>query len=160
MSTRSAIIIKVKKEDVGQMIKFDKDKLPTKLSDWSTCFGDGSDSEKSKKVKLSPYMGIYCHSDGYISGVGMVLKKTFDTYEKVINLVVGGDCSCIEDTRVRHYANRKGEEWKWLKPKNGKNPKEIADSIGHNGYVYLFDDGWKVSRDGVEFSDYDEDTTT
>lgn len=39
--------------------------------------------------------GVYCHSDGYLSGVGADLLKTFNTLEKVTELVALGDLSCL-----------------------------------------------------------------
>jgi len=160
MSTRCAIIIKVKDEDLGKIKKFDKDKLPkgVKLSEWN-CYGDEIGDETSKGVKLTkPYIGIYCHSDGYLDGVGKVLKEVFNDYEAALNLVVGGFCSVVWYDEVRHYANRKCEEWGYIKPIKGDTPIEVESHIGHNGYVYLLEDGeWGVLSGG-EFIDYDNNT--
>ena len=157
MSTRSAIIIKVKREDIGKVVKFDKAKLPTKLSEW-TCYSEKEvGKEISEEVTLDkPYIGVYCHSDGYFDGVGKVLKELYTDYDKVLNLIVGGDCSVVWYDETRHYANRNGEDWDWIKPTKGDTANEVADNIGHNGYAYLFDDGeWKAQSD-KDFVDYDE----
>lgn len=153
MSTRSAIIIKVKREDIGKVVKFDKTKLPTKLSEW----GNESSKEMSEEVTLNmPYIGIYCHSDGDFNGVGAVLKEVFNDYGKVLNLIVGGYCSLVWYNEVRHYANRNGEKWNWVKPQKAETASEVADKIGHDGYVYLFDDNhWKAKK-GIDFVEYDE----
>lgn len=160
MSTRCAIIIKVKDEDLGKIKKFDKDKLPNgvKLAEWN-CYGKEIGNEMSREVELTkPYIGIYCHNDGYLDGVGKVLKESFNDYETALNLVVGGSCSIVWYDVVRHYANRKGEEWNYIKPKEGDTPMEIESHIGHNGYVYLLEDGeWRVLSGG-EFIDYDNST--
>jgi len=157
MSTRSAIIIKVKREDIGKAVKFDKAKLPTKLSEW-TCYSEKEvGEEKSKEVTLDkPYIGIYCHSDGYFDGVGEVLKELYTDYDKVLNLIVGGYCSVVWFDETRHYANCDCEYWDNIKPIKGDTANEVANHIDHNGYVYLFDDGeWKAQK-GKKFVDYNK----
>lgn len=146
MSTRSAIILKVRKEDLGKTVKFDKKKLPIPLKNWKEKWSDESVKEKSKEVTLShEYIGIYCHWDGYLEGVGVALKEYFTDYDAILNLIAGGDCSSIWYDGVKHYANRKGEEWKYIKPKQGFTSKSVADSIGHDGCVYIYDDGWNFN---------------
>lgn len=156
MSTRSAIIVKVKPSDIGKIMKFDKSKLPCKLEKWDV-YGDEIGAEKSEEVKISkPYLGIYCHSDGYINGVGMALKEKFTDYDAILNLIIGGCCSVVWFDRIRHYANREGAKWSCLKPIQGKTASSVANHIGHNGYVYLFDNGgWRVNK-GRKFLDYNE----
>jgi hypothetical protein len=39
--------------------------------------------------------GIYCHSDGYISHVGRILKEHYNTIEKVEELLDLGDLSTL-----------------------------------------------------------------
>ena len=153
MSTRCAVIIRVKDEHIGKTLKFSEDSLPCKLDDW----GNQSDKSKSEEVTINkPYLGIYCHNDGYFDGVGSVLKELFKSYEHTLDLVLGGDCSIIWYNRVLRYADRKNEEWEYLQPKQGDTPFEVGDMIGHNGYVYLFEDGmWKV-QSGKNFAEYDE----
>lgn len=142
MSTRSAIILKVRKEDLGKKVKFDKKKLPIPLNNWKEKYGDESAKEKSKEITLlHDYIGIYCHWDGELDGVGTVLKEYFTDYDSILNLIAGGDCSSIWYDGVKHYANRKGEEWKYIKPKQGFTSESVANSIGHDGYVYTFEDG-------------------
>ena len=85
MSTRSCVIVKVRKEDLGKKLKFDASKV--KLEDWE----EQKKDEFSKEVELkSPYVGVYCHWDGYPEGVGSVLKKCFNDYESALNLILGG----------------------------------------------------------------------
>ena len=144
MSTHSAIILKVKESDKGKTFKFDETKLPTKLIGWDD-YGE-KDEDKCRNVTLSgDYIGVYCHWDGYPSGVGEALKNNFKTYEDVLNLIVGGFCSSVEDKGVKHYANRKGEKWDWIKP--------IQGSISHLSinldfeYLYVFENNsWKVNE--------------
>ena len=138
MGTRSNIIIKVKKEDIGRVVKFNARKLPLKRLDWSV-YGEEKKREFSQPVTLeNEYVGIYCHWDGYPEGVGKVLKDKFNTYEKALNLIAGGWCSSVDYEGVRHYANRNNEDWEYIKPAQMKKPGVVA---GWTEYAYVFDNG-------------------
>ena len=78
MSTRSCIVIKVKESDLNQVKKFNPELLPVKVEGWD-CYGESTSDEKSQPVELKgAYIGIYCHSDGYPSGVGgKTLRHSF-----------------------------------------------------------------------------------
>jgi hypothetical protein len=41
---------------------------------------------------------VYCHFDGYPSGVGKTLKENYDLPEDVFNLLSFGDISVLKDT--------------------------------------------------------------
>ena len=88
MSTTSSIWIKVKPEDFGKTISFNKEIHPLELDEFNVAPPTFKIKEKHNPVL---YLGVYCHSDGYPSGVGATLLKHFDTYEKVLNLVSLGD---------------------------------------------------------------------
>ncbi len=148
MSTRSCIIVKVRKEDIGKEIKFDKQSLPVPLDNWESKDIDGKvwRDETGRNLCLpvkidSQYIGIYCHWDGYPSGVGVDLKEHFKDYKSALNLVIGGSCSAL-GSKVRHYANRQGERWQYLKPKQGKTLKELVAAFIHADaeYAYLYDE--------------------
>ena len=138
MSTRSCIILKVRKEDMGKTLGFRKSELPVRLGEWTRDEG----KEISKPVKIDrEFIGIYCHWDGYPEGVGAALKDKFTDYKQVLNLVLGGDCSSIEKEGVVHYANREGEEWVNIYPRQCDTVAEVED-IFHGAdaeYAYLFD---------------------
>lgn len=138
MSTRSCIILKVRKEDMGKILGFRKTALPVPLEGWN--YRDGKDICKPVKIDKE-FIGIYCHWDGYPEGVGAVLKNKFTDYKQVLNLVLGGDCSCIENERVIHYANREGEEWNDIHPRQDDTAAKVADIFGwvDTEYAYLFD---------------------
>lgn len=153
MGTRSCIIVKVRKEDIGKIKKFDKKLLPVSLDKWESKDSDGevymSEIGRSlcKPVAInSPYIAIYCHWDGYPSGVGAALEKNFNTYESALNLILGGSCSFIESDKVRHYANRKGEKWGYILPKQFNTKKAISEYCCGSWaeYAYLLDEesGW------------------
>ena len=142
MSTNSNIIVKVKKSDIGMIALYDAKKLDVPESHWGDLFNG-----IEEKVKIdNEYIGIYCHWDGYIAGVGYALKEHFKTYEKALNLVLGGSCSYIDDDgSIMRYATRKGEKWDSLQPKQSDNPISLAK----REYCYLFEDGkWKWLDDG------------
>ena len=156
MATRSFIIIKVRKEDIGKEFKFNESLLPVPLDKWQeknldgTIWRDESGEDMCQPVVINDqYIGIYCHWDGYPSGVGAELKKHFKDYASVLNLIVGGSCSSITNGRVRHYANRQKEEWKYLVPSQGKSQSALG-RVGRDSwaeYAYCFDEttGWKCA---------------
>ena len=148
MSTRSCIIVKVRKEDIGKEIKFNESLLPVPLDSWQEkdregkVWRDETGKDLCQPVEIKDlYIGIYCHWDGYPSGVGADLKEHFKDYNSVLNLIVGGSCSAL-GSNVRHYANRKGERWEYLVPKQGNTQKAIVNAFIHSWceYVYLFDE--------------------
>jgi hypothetical protein len=144
MSTRSCVIIKVRPSDIGTTKSFDKNLVKVEERGWEEY--EQADADKSAPVEIKEkYIGIYCHFDGYPKGVGAALKEHFNTYEDVLNLVLGGDCSVISDEYIKRYATRKGEEWKYLAPKQTSDAKAMEDIFDWSDYAYLFDDGvWKV----------------
>jgi hypothetical protein len=144
MSTRSCIIVRVKDEDLGKIKKFRPTFLPTVQASWSS-YNEEDVNDKSGKITLNtPYIGIYCHNDGYIEGVGNALKEKYNDYKTALNLVLGGDCSFVSLDGVRRYATRNGEKWECVKPTRGINPKCVSDNIDYE-YCYLFENGkWKV----------------
>jgi hypothetical protein len=154
MGTRSSVIIRVKPEDIGKTIKFDRKKLPVPLSSWNT----EKVRSKCKPVTLEKnYVGVYCHWDGYPSGVGAALKVFADTYERALNLVLGGSISSIGEDDFTHYANRNGEVWTHIEPIQGDTAIDVNAEVDED-YAYLFDEdngGWKIlNRETNEFEDY------
>jgi len=154
MGTRSCIILKVRKEDIGKVLKFDSKKLPVKLASWIDKDSEGKvwSDERGKNlcqpVEInSNYIAIYCHWDGYPSGVGASLLNSFHTYDEVLNLILGGSCSHIADGDIRHYANRKGEKWDYIAPSQNNARKKLCDFYRDSWaeYAYMFDEergGW------------------
>ena len=152
MSTPSRIIIKLRKEDIGRKIKFDPNKLPLPLGNWiyknqnGRVWRDERDKEKSREITLKgEYIGIYCHWDGYIEGVGEVLKNCFNDYETALNLIAGGWLSGICSGEVNHYANRMGWKWSDIKPLQGS-LNYLRENI-YGQHEYIFDDNWFTKRD-------------
>lgn len=106
---------------------------------------------------------VYCHSDGYPSGVGKTLREHYNTEEKVRELLSLGDLSVLgevigekhnfdwmteyrlnfdavrKDPRYkmcRAYGRDRGE--KGTKARKHKTVKEACSSFD-NDYAYLFD---------------------
>ena len=149
MSTNSAVILKVRKCDIGKMVKFNEEKLPIRLDKWEYKDNDGKVWRKEtgenicRRLKLTkPYIAIYCHWDG--DYVGKALRKSFKDYNSILNLIAGGFCSYIESNEVRHYGNREDEKWDWIKPIQKDSVEEILKAISSAEYAYLFDENeWK-----------------
>jgi hypothetical protein len=153
MATRSCIIVKVRNSDVGTTQKYSDEKSKAPANDWG---GDGVDKCEDVKIE-KPYMGVYCHWDGYPSGVGAALKVFADTYERALNLVLGGSISSIGEDDFTHYANRNGEVWTHIEPIQGDTAIDVNAEVDED-YAYLFDEdngGWKVlNKETNEFEDY------
>lgn len=146
MSTISCIMLKIKEEDLNQVKTFNADLLPVKTEGWDA-YGEKTCEDKAQPVKVEKaYIGIYCHYDGCPSGVGSALKEKFNDYETILNLIIGGDCSSVWFDGVKRYANRDSEEWEYIKPTQGDNPKDVYERFDGAEYGYLFEDGvgWKV----------------
>ena len=152
MGTRSVIILKVRKEDIGKVKNFVESRLPIEHLDWS-CYGEEKGEEKSVGVPLKcEYIGIYCHWDGYPkNGVGETLLKHFTNYDSVLNLILGGWCSSISEEGVRRYATRKLiEHWKDVAPFQADTKEMVANYFDH-AFAYFYDEekgGWFVQRVG------------
>lgn len=85
------------------------------------------------------YVGIYCHHDGYIDGVGHKLINFYNTYEKALSLIVPGDCSSIHENGASYYTEY-GDEYNSVKPKMSECFPDIKED-----YLYVFFDGeWRV----------------
>ncbi len=124
------------------------------------------------KLKDGTYSGIYCHSDGYISGVGKVLQEHYKTYDKVKELISLGSisqlCPNITPTTKEHnfnhpekgvviaYHRDRGEDWKHVKPINGNTIEKVANMID-NEYVYVFDGKWTVNDEDLKKAITDEE---
>ena len=98
------------------------------------------------------YAGIYCHFDGYPSGVGQTLLDNYQDLEKVNDLIRLGDISQLgarvvpigehsygqpETNTTVAYMRDRGESGCYFSA--GATVAEVAATIGHNGYVYVFE---------------------
>ncbi len=55
-------------------------------------------------IKTGPkeYKGIYCHFDGYLSGVGLILLTHYKTKTKVLELLELGDLHSLGAYTIRN----------------------------------------------------------
>lgn len=96
------------------------------------------------------YAGIYCHFDGYLENNGDLLYHHYQDPEKVAALIALGDISSL-DTTIKDtvaYARDRGETG--TEATTGDTWEAVADGIGHNGYVYVFEGGkWHVNGEDL-----------
>jgi hypothetical protein len=97
------------------------------------------------------YLGIYCHHDGYLEGVGFTLAKHYTDPEKVKKLISLGDISSLgeevepkdnahsyntpEKNVTVAYGRDRGEEN--TKALFNKNLKKLLNNIDHSYYYVL-----------------------
>lgn len=141
MATRSNIRVILREEDRNKDLKFTpneqqaedllknewgRDQLEEGM--WETVNPEGAEA-----------LMIYHHWDGYIKGVGKTLIEKYNSYEDALNLVLGGDCSSINETYAP-YATRKCEDWESIKPRPISENHKMEEE-----YDYMFKgDQWYV----------------
>lgn len=106
-----------------------------------------------KKNNNNTYTYIYCHNDGYPSGVGEQLQKYYRDPQTVDKLIKLGDLSTLGIIPISLKANwnfawnehnytyctaykDRGEDWNRIKPKT---VKKIEDIDFYTDYLYIFD---------------------
>lgn len=116
------------------------------------------------------YRGIYCHFDGYVEGVGKKLAAHYTDPALVTALLDLGDISSLgarlapegphsfddrEQGATVAYMRDRGETG--CEARTGATAKDVAGMIGHNGYVYVFEDGsWTVNGKSIDQALADE----
>ena len=92
---------------------------------------------------------IYCHSDGYIEYMGVLLNNYYNDLEKAKEIINENDCSMLSTTiyKSRFYNSWRGENTK------AKEFTDLKDLMNHFRndifveYIYLFKKGlWFVSE--------------
>jgi len=92
---------------------------------------------------------VYCHFDGYLSGVGKDLVAHFNSLKAAEELIKKGDLSGTNSSEGKpKYYTDDGEDFEDVKPRFYQNLGEYLKKIGDDicgEYDYLFTDGeWKV----------------
>ena len=112
-------------------------------------------------------LSVYHHWDGYPSWLGRILETHYNTREKVIELIDGGDMSsCWSDSiwgkqlpkgqYAPEYYSQRGED---CPPRLDKNLVEYVDN--NEEYAYIFNrDGVWIAIDCHEFDDKDPETVS
>jgi hypothetical protein len=91
---------------------------------------------------------IYCHWNGYISGVGATLFEHYDTPEKVNELLSQGDARAIDKTinECNFYARDRGETG--VEASNYQSYDHFMKNAGFQEYDYIMREGvWYLIRD-------------
>lgn len=144
MSTNSRIWVKIKPLDFGRKISTNEDLLKNKIVS-NNYPGFTEFQIPQNPINDILYLGIYCHSDGYIDGVGKELLEKFNTYDEALNLISLGDCSTIVEY-LRPYKNLNNEEHK-IDFQMGCLPE-----LSRYGYTYIFDEenfGWQMFEPNI-----------
>ena len=99
---------------------------------------------------------IYCHFDGYLSGVGAMLLANYTTQEKVDGLMALGDISVLEASIEKPDGHLfdlpvAGHTIAYGRDRGESNTEAIVDQAlepllgGLNEYTYVGEDGaWRV----------------
>ena len=132
MSTTSMIYLRVRPEDFGRTITCNVKSLPVELRE--NIYPCRPFTIPAKPHNNDLIIGVYCHWDGYPSGVGATLQKYYPNYEDVLNLIALGDLSCCADTHIVSYNNWRDENTKITKVEGGNEPHREE-------YNYLFENG-------------------
>lgn len=84
---------------------------------------------------------VYCHFDGYPSGVGVDLLTYFNTFEKALELVDGGSIESISYGTIKRFPNTEDEPY--IHP-------NLNDFMSYcEDYMYLFLDNRWIMVDHV-----------
>lgn len=143
MATRSNICLILNKEDIGKVVKFDIKKLPNGVS----C-NDEFVNQIQEVTLEKPVLEIYHHWDGYPEGVGATLIEKYNDYDTILNLLLGGDASSINDDNVCQYCAWRGEDWESVKPEQLDNPSLKEE------YLYKFENSVWYFKDGYDYEDW------
>ncbi len=112
------------------------------------------------QLKDNSVLSVYHHWDGYPEWLGRILTTHYNSREKVVDLIDGGDMSsCWNDTvwgEDRTDGNKYGPEYYSARgencpPRYDKDMEEFF-SMGEE-YSYIFRDGKWVCYDMHEFDD-------
>ena len=92
---------------------------------------------------------IYCHFDGYKSGVGEVLKTFYTDVDKIRELLSLGDLSSL-DVTLDHtvaYSRDRGEDYNHNKAKVSSSIYSFKDLKEEYNYIFsLKDNKWRGIR--------------
>jgi len=116
------------------------------------------------KNKNGCISAVYCHFDGYLEHNGEILKRVYNTENKVEELLSFGDMSILKEQiypKKNHtfnspeenvcifYHRDRGEAWEDTAPLRFDTEKEFTDYYDWSAYYYLFDNGqwyWKTKN--------------
>ena len=95
----------------------------------------------SIKNEDGTYDGVYCHFDGYPTGVGSKLSRFYKTEEKIRQLIDRGGMSCLEqELDDCEFYTKRGEKLHNYKALQANVILQKARDIGCE-YLYTFCNG-------------------
>ena len=105
------------------------------------------------QLKDNSVLSVYCHSDGYPSFNGRVLREHYTTVEKVRNLIDGGNISCLHtnagwnnetlpEVGPLYYTSR-GESLEMNAPRYDESIFDFLDKKNNEEYAYI----WTVNNE-------------
>lgn len=99
------------------------------------------------KDKDNSYKGIYCHWDGYPSGVGVTLAEHYKLQDKVEELISKGSMSTLKPTiKSSEFYTDRGEELRVNTFSNSDELKVYAKESWCE-YLYIFEDGKWITEE-------------
>ena len=98
------------------------------------------------------FTSIYCHWDGYPSGVGVMLKDHYQDAEKVVALMSQGDRSSLAEGVTPGYREARGETGvDAITSPNFEALQDLTQGAGGE-YLYVFKGGhWFCAKGGKSF---------
>ena len=94
----------------------------------------------------SSIISIYCHFDGYESGVGKILKNDYTELKDIQNLIRLGNLSSLDGQPVAYHRDR-DESWLNNKPVHDENQNSLTNRCSRISYIYLWEKGgWKTIK--------------
>lgn len=139
MSTRGNIAIRLRDEHQNANLVYD----PAAGVDTS----NGTDI-MSKISHVNPggnrYLQIYNHHDSYPSYLGRKLLNHYMDYDKVLNLILAGDTSGVNNNTTACYVSY-GDDYEDTRP------AALQDPSWNEEYLYVYEDGkWFVQGHDIE----------
>lgn len=144
MSTSAGLILHVHKEDIGKELIFNPTLFEENNIPMSVTIPKSLDRIKPIKIEQE-YLYIHEHWDGYIDCVGQILINSFNSYDLVLNLMLGGDISYLDSCYYPYFAFPREEDFNDLMPRQYDKLKKALES-NYEDFFYLFDkDKWTYS---------------
>lgn len=101
----------------------------------------------SIKNEDGTYDGVYCHFDGYPTGVGSKLSRFYKTEEKIRELIDRGDMSCLEgELDDCEFYTKRGEELHNYKGLQANVILKKALDIGCEYFYTFFKGEWSFDQ--------------
>ena len=138
MEPDSNISIKIDDKDLGRALRFDNDKLPDGFKYQSEKHKANIKSNMKDIVVKKPYLTVRCVNTSYLPYIGEILCNNFGTYDKALNLVLGGNIKVIKNDLVEHYIAMKSKK----EMEMGNEPIQTWEEPDiEYSFLYLFRDG-------------------